>query len=183
MPDAAKPLLDDMRAVAKEAFGDDAAKSALPYKTDEETGELTFKTKSKYQPRFVDASGKGVDPGSMPVVYGGSEARLAGNIQAYNAQGNKGVTLQLAAVQVISLAERQGGADFGAEGFVASMITPPVRRPTILARAPGRMAKRQSLTRSRAQIFPSSMKRQRSTTSGRHVLPSTPRTFRWATST
>ena len=68
MPDAAKPLLDDMRAVAKEAFGDDAAKIALPYKTDEETGELTFKTKSKYQPRFVDASGKGVDPGSMPVV-------------------------------------------------------------------------------------------------------------------
>ena len=86
MPDAAKPLLDDMRAVAKEAFGDDAAKIALPYKTDEETGELTFKTKSKYQPRFVDASGKGVDPGSMPVVYGGSEARLAGNIQAYNNQ-------------------------------------------------------------------------------------------------
>ena len=122
MPDAAKPLLDDMRAVAKEAFGDDAAKIALPYKTDEETGELTFKTKSKYQPRFVDASGKGVDPGSMPVVYGGSEARLAGNIQAYNAQGNKGVTLQLAAVQVISLAERHGGADFGAVegGFVAS---------------------------------------------------------------
>ena len=58
----------------------------------------------------------------MPVVYGGSEARLAGNIQAYNAQGNKGVTLQLAAVQVISLAERQGGPDFGAVegGFVAS---------------------------------------------------------------
>ena len=122
MPDAAKPLLDDMRAVAKEAFGDDAAKIALPYKTDEETGELTFKAKSKFAPRFVDSSGKGVDPGSMPVVYGGSEARLAGNIQAYNASGNKGVTLQLAAVQVISLAERQGGADFGAVegGFVAS---------------------------------------------------------------
>ena len=121
-PDDAKPLLDDMRAVAKEAFGDDAAKVALPYKTDPDTGELVFKTKSKYQPRFVDASGKGVDPGSLPPVYGGSEARLAGNIQAYSKSGNKGVTLQLAAVQVIQLAERQGGADFGAVegGFVAA---------------------------------------------------------------
>ena len=122
MPDAAKPLLDDMRAVAKEAFGDDAAKIALPYKVDDETGEMTFKVKSKYAPRIVDASGRAVDAGSMPIIYGGSEARIAGNIQAYNQNGNKGVTLQLAAVQVISLAERQGGADFGAVegGFVAS---------------------------------------------------------------
>jgi len=127
MPDDAKPLLDEMRAVAKEAFGDDAAKVALPYKVDADTGELTFKTKSRFMPRFVDASGKGVDPGSMPPVYGGSEARLAGNIQAYNQSGNKGVTLQLAAVQVISIAERQGGADFGAVegGFVASNDNAP----------------------------------------------------------
>ena len=58
----------------------------------------------------MDASGKGVDPGSLPPVYGGSEARLAGNIQAYSKSGNKGVTLQLAAVPSdIQLAERQGG--------------------------------------------------------------------------
>lgn len=122
MPDDAKPLLDEMRAVAKAAFGDGGAKVALPYKVDEETGELTFKTKSKYQPRFVDASGKGVDPGSMPPIFGGSEARLAGNIQAYDTSGNKGVTLQLAAVQVISIAEGRGGADFGAVegGFIAA---------------------------------------------------------------
>jgi hypothetical protein len=122
MPDAAKPLLDDMRAVAKEAFGAEASKIALPYKVDDETGELTFKVKSKYAPRIVDASGQAVDAGSMPMIYGGSEARIAGNIQAYDTKSNKGVTLQLAAVQVISLAERQGGANFGAVegGFVAS---------------------------------------------------------------
>ena len=117
----AKPLIDTMKQVAKEAFGNDAAKVALPYKTDSETGELIFKTKSKYQPRFVDASGKNVDPMSMPAVYGGSEARLAGNAVSYEKSGNKGISLQLAAVQVITLADRQGGADFGAVegGFVA----------------------------------------------------------------
>lgn len=120
--DEAKPLLDEMRAVAKEAFGDDAAKVTLPYKTDPDTGELIFKVKSKYIPRFVDAAGKNVDASTMPPVYGGSTARIAGSIQSYSKSGNMGVTLQLAAVQVIELAERQGGANFDAVdgGFVAA---------------------------------------------------------------
>ena len=126
-PEDAKPLLDEMRAVAKEAFGADAAKVALPYKTDEETGELVFKTKSKYAPRMVDASGKNVDLQSMPPVYGGSVVRIAGNITPYDKSGNKGLTLQLSAVQVITLAERRGGADFGQVdgGFVASNDNEP----------------------------------------------------------
>ena len=44
--DDAKALVDAMKAVAKEAFGDEAPKVALPYKVDKETGEMTFKTKS-----------------------------------------------------------------------------------------------------------------------------------------
>ena len=58
--DDAKPLLDEMRSIANEAFGKNASPH-MPYKTDDETGEIVFKTKSKYQPRFVDASGKNVD--------------------------------------------------------------------------------------------------------------------------
>ena len=126
--DDAKALVDAMKAVAKEAFGDEAPKVALPYKVDKETGEMTFKTKSKYQCRFVDATGKNVEASAMPPVYGGSEARIAGNIHPYNKSGNKGLTLQLTAVQVISLAERQGGSGFDAVedgGFTASNDNEP----------------------------------------------------------
>ena len=53
----------------------------------------------------------------------------------------------------------------------------PVRRATTsngVSAVTGVAWKRRLRTRLQPQIFPSSMKRQRSTTSGRHVLPSTP---------
>ena len=120
--DDAKPLLDEMRSIANEAFGKNASAAHMPYKTDDETGEIVFKTKSKYQPRFVDASGKNVDATSMPPVFGGSTARIAGNITPYDRNGNRGISLQLNAVQVIELAKSQTGANFGAVegGFVAN---------------------------------------------------------------
>ena len=120
--DDAKPLLDEMRSIANEAFGKNASAAHMPYKTDDETGEIVFKTKSKYQPRFVDASGKNVDAHTMPPVFGGSTARIAGNITPYDRNGNRGISLQLNAVQVIELAKSQTGANFGAVegGFVAN---------------------------------------------------------------
>ena len=91
----AKSLIAEMRSVAEEAFGKDAAKIALPFKVDPDSGEYVFKVKSKYQPRFVNAAGQNVDAATMPPVYGGSTARIAGSIQSYDKSGNKGITLQL----------------------------------------------------------------------------------------
>jgi hypothetical protein len=58
---------------------------------------------------------------SIPEVYGGSVLKMAGTVYPYNAGGNKGVSLQLGGVQVISLADPVGSFAFEAEdgGFVA----------------------------------------------------------------
>ena len=57
-----------------------------------------------------------------PPVFGGSIARIAGNITPYDRNGNRGISLQLNAVQIVELAKSQTGAQFGAVegGFIAN---------------------------------------------------------------
>ena len=92
----------------------------MPWKVDETTGELIFSSKSKFKPKFTDSTGKMMPESQVPDIYGGSVLRLAGTIYPYQANG-RGVSLQLGAVQIITLADPVGSFAFEAEegGFVS----------------------------------------------------------------
>lgn len=121
--DDAKEIIDTVQAAAKEAFGDKAKTARMPFKTDEDTGDLIIVTKSKFQPKFMDSTGSMITPNNLPPIYGGSVLKLAGTVYPYTAGGNNGVSLQLGGVQIIELSEGStGGIDFEAVegGFVAA---------------------------------------------------------------
>ena len=119
----AKQLMDATKEAAAAAFGDKASKAKLPFKTDEETGDIIIVTKSKFKPKFMDSTGALISENNVPPIYGGSTLKLAGTVYPYSAGGNVGVSLQLAGVQIIELSEgSNGGITFEAEGdgFVAA---------------------------------------------------------------
>ncbi len=123
--DDAKPLMADIEATAKEAFGEADGKSArMPWKKDAEAGEVIFSCKSKFKPKMVDSTGALIQAPGEPAIYGGSTLKLAGTMYPYNAGGGKGISLQLAGVQIIDLSDGSGAAtvSFEAEegGFVAA---------------------------------------------------------------
>ena len=120
-PEDAKELVDKMKAVANDEFGKNVSKAKMPYKKDEETGEIVFTAKSKYQPKFVDTTGQIIPEANVPNIFGGSTLKLSGNIGTYDVGANKGVSLQLGHVQIIDLVEGTGSNPFGKEegGFVA----------------------------------------------------------------
>ena len=107
--DDAQPLMDSVKEVADKEFGKDAAKARLPFKTDPETNEIIVLAKSRYKPKIVDGSGQVIANDNVPPIRGGSTLKLAGSIFPYNKGANKGVSLQLSAVQVIQLSEGAGG--------------------------------------------------------------------------
>ena len=125
----AKPLIEAVKEAANDAFGEKAKSAAMPFKTDEETGDIIVKTKSKYQPKICDSTGMRLYPENLPLIYGGSTLKLGGNMYPYSAGGRIGVSLQLGAVQIVSLAEGGTGAgiDFEAVegGFVAANDNEP----------------------------------------------------------
>jgi hypothetical protein len=120
----AKPLVDAVKAAADEAFGAKANTATLPFKTDDQTGDIIVKTKSKFRPRFVDSQGNRIPEGNVPQVFGGSELKLGGQIHCYDIANRRGVSMQLGAVQLITLAENSYGGDMAFEaeegGYVAS---------------------------------------------------------------
>ena len=122
--DEAKPLMEEVRKAANDAFGDKAKSATMPYVQDEETGDVIFKTKSRYQPKAVDSTGKVIPTGSLPEIFGGSEMKLAGTLYPYTAGGRHGISMQLGAVQLIKLSESSNtaGIQFAAVegGFVAA---------------------------------------------------------------
>jgi len=121
-------LVDQVKEAAAEAFGAKAAKAHLPFKTDDETGELIIVTKSKFRPKACDSTGAVIAENNVPPIYGGSTLKLAGNIYPYTAGGRNGVSLQLSAYQIVELAQAsQSGVSFGAEegGFVAANDNAP----------------------------------------------------------
>jgi len=88
-----------------------------PFDVDEETGEYVFKIQSKYQPKYFDAKGNPIPIDQVPTMYSGTELRASGQIDAYTAGGKKGISLRLAAVQVINPVS--GGSGDGAGDFDA----------------------------------------------------------------
>ena len=119
--DQAQQMIKDIQAVAQDEFGSAAKTARMPFTTDEATGEIIFLAKSRFKPKFSDSTGQMIAESSVPQVYGGSVIKMAGTLYAWNAGGNKGVSLQLAGVQVITLADPVGSFAFEAEegGFVA----------------------------------------------------------------
>ena len=124
--DDASALVKMIEDVAEKEFGKDWKKARMPYKSDEDTGETVFITKSKYVPNFFDASGQNLVGSQVPKIWGGSVIKVGGFIAAYSVSGSKGVTLQLTKVQVIdpvSSGESSGdGFDSVEGGFVAEDI-------------------------------------------------------------
>lgn len=125
--DDGKAIVEAAKAAAQEAFGAKAKSARMPFKTDEDTGELIIVTKSKFKPKFMDSTGQLISENNVPPIYGGSTLKLAGTMYPYTAGGNSGVSLQLAGVQIIELSEgSNGGISFEAEenGFVADNDNP-----------------------------------------------------------
>ena len=124
--DKAQDLIDKINEFAQEHLGKKMSKARLPYETDEDTGQIIFKTKSQYAPKFKDSSAQ-MMVGEIPRVWGGSTLRVAGTMTVYEKGANCGVSLNLGAVQIIKLSEGNGndGDDFGAVegGFVAPKDT------------------------------------------------------------
>jgi hypothetical protein len=121
-PSDAADLVEAVKKAANDEFGKAANTARMPYSTDNETGELVFLAKSKFRPKKIDSTGHLIPESAEPEIYGGSVIKLAGTVYPYTAGGNKGVSLQLAAVQIISLADPVGSSfAFEAEedGYVA----------------------------------------------------------------
>ncbi len=120
----AKPLVDAVKKAAEEEFGAKAKSAKLPFKTDEDTGDLIVVTGSKFVPKMLDSQGTTIPPHNAPEIFGGSELILGGNMYAYNAGGSIGISMQLGGVQIISLADSINGQgltfDKVEDGFVAS---------------------------------------------------------------
>lgn len=113
--DQAKELIDKCKELAQEEFGGKKAAAAkMPWKQDEDTGELIINVKSKFKPKFYDADGTYIPEHYHPQVWGGSVLRVGGHIIAYNTSGNMGISLRLSKVQVVELAEREDSGGFGA---------------------------------------------------------------------
>jgi hypothetical protein len=118
----AKPLVGQIKAAANDQFGDKADSAKMPFKTDEETGDVIFVTRSKFVPKFMDSTGALINESSVPQIYGGSTLKVAGTMFQYATGGAIGVSLQLAGVQIIELsAGNAEGVSFEPvkDGFVA----------------------------------------------------------------
>jgi hypothetical protein len=120
----AADLIKAVQEAANNEFGTKEAQNVrLPFKTDEDTGQLIIVTKSKFRPKIMDSQGNLISENNVPPIYGGSTLKLAGTIYPYVAGGNKGVSLQLAGVQIVELSQGEtSSVSFAAEegGFVAA---------------------------------------------------------------
>ena len=119
--DAAKTLVDTINQFGKDNLGAKMSKAQLPYETDDVTGAVTFKMKSRYAPKMKDSAAQLM--ASPPTVFGGSVIRTSGTLGFYEKGANVGVKLNLAAVQVIELS--QGDDDDGFDVVEDGYKAPP----------------------------------------------------------
>ena len=120
--DEAAPLVAQIKAAAQEAFGVNA-KFRMPVTKDEETGQVSIKAQSKYQPKFYDAQGQVITPTALPKIGGGSTVKMGGVLNLYTVSGSKGVSLMLDKVQVIDVVNGFGGDDGGFEAVDGGSFT------------------------------------------------------------
>jgi hypothetical protein len=134
--EAAMPLCDFLTQTASDEFGA-KVKAKMPFTIDAETNEVIFKTKSKFPPKFFDATGEPIAEGTLPRIWGGSELCLGGIATPYTVSGSKGISLQLTRVQVINpvsgnQGDNAGGFDAVEGGYKANghASLPPVHPKT-----------------------------------------------------
>jgi len=108
--EAAKPFIDQINKAAEDVHGKQAAgKVRFPFTKDEDTGEVSFKFSSKYQPAFSDTTGETIPPSQLPKVGAGSSLIVSGVINVYEVNKSKGVGLLLDGVQIVDIVEYGGG--------------------------------------------------------------------------
>jgi len=111
----AEPLIKMMREAAADNFGN-KKNIKFAFSKDEETGEVSFKVQSKYQPKYYDTNGQVIAPAKLPRVSGGSKLKAAGILNIYSVSGTNGVGLLLDRVQLVKVVEGFSG---DGEGFDA----------------------------------------------------------------
>ena len=74
-----------------------------PFKIDKDTGNLQVKFSSEFAPHIVDAKRNEFPPGRFPAA--GSMVKAAYIASAYDTGSNKGITLYLQGIQVLTLVE------------------------------------------------------------------------------
>ena len=109
----AEPLIKLMREAAADNFGN-KKNVKFAFSKDDETGEVSFKVQSKYQPKYYDSQGQVIPPAKLPRVSGGSELKAAGILNIYSVSGTNGVGLLLDRVQLCKVVEGFSG---DGEGF------------------------------------------------------------------
>jgi hypothetical protein len=122
-PGGAKHITDLIERTRAENFGAND-NVHYPFKIEEDTGEYSFKMQSKYQPKYYDAKGNPIPIEQVPPMFSGSELRASGQIDAYTNGVKKGISLRLAAIQIINPVSGGTGdhaGDFDSvEGFEVS---------------------------------------------------------------
>lgn len=98
----ARPLIDLIESSFEAEYG--KGHHRVPYKIDEETGDVSFKAQSKYQPKFADSTGQLVPPEKAPNIGGGSRLCISGFLNVYDVSGTKGVSITLQDVQIVEAA-------------------------------------------------------------------------------
>jgi len=124
----AAPLVDAIKALRKTSTKFTPKDNVtLPFSVDDETGDITLKVSSKFQPKYMDAKGNPVPIDQVPLMYSGSTLRLSGAMDAWSKGANRGIALRLGAVQIIDPVSSGGSAgQFDAvEGYEASAETFP----------------------------------------------------------
>lgn len=123
-PVEAEGLKGAVETARTEFFPNNNPNVRMPYEADPETGQLIFKMKSKYAPKFYDSQGQVIPEGKVPSLYGGSLIRVGGVITSYEGTSTgSGVTLNINKVQIVEAVSIGGGDDGGFDsvdgGFVA----------------------------------------------------------------
>ena len=118
-PEDADGLMAACVAAGEEAFGPkDRDKLKMPFKIDEETGDVIFTMKTKFEPKFIDAATNVIHFDDAPAIYSGSTLKVLGTIGDWEmSKVNKGINLSITKVQIIDLVDSYG--DDGDDGFDA----------------------------------------------------------------
>ena len=118
----AKQMMDDCREAANDAFGDKAKQTKMPWKTDEDTGDVIFVTKSKFRPNAMDSTGQLISDNNVPPIHGGSVLKAAGTMYPYTVKRQRRCLVTVSRCPNHRTSGRLRAVSFEAEegGFVAA---------------------------------------------------------------